>query len=628
VSDFGLVDAIESGLVKIPRLPVQDTTGRPDPRYFKLWRAINDNLEPGERLPGKAKRPKPEVVYREAEGALLQIASQWKERFDQIQAANPGEERVPPVLILVCDNTNIAEVFFRRISGETEEEIVTQAEVEEVLGDGGESEQDEAPEKPKNTKKKVTTIYGRGAIFPEYFSNTATLKRTIRIDSKMLEQEAAEELRQVVATVGKAGGPGEHIRCVVSVSMLTEGWDANNVTHILGVRAFGSQLLCEQVVGRGLRRMDYVPDPETGLLTEEYVDVYGIPFSVIPFKGRSLKAAAPDDRPKNHVRALPQRKAMEIRFPVVEGFAFALRKNLIRCDIAAMEPLLLEPNLEPTATFVRPTVGYQEGSPSTHSSPFEFVEQDREEYYRENHLQTIQFQIAKLIVDQLTAAAAGGSDKRSRVLGLQSRHQLFPSVFGFVDEYVGRKVEFNNCNRCELGLEKYVTRIVERIRDGIVPDDTEGEPPLMPILNRYKRIGATAEVDFKTMRPCHATQKSHIDQVVLDNLRWEASAAFRLESSDAVSFYARNDHLGLTIPYEYMGLDHSYEPDFLVRLANRVTVLVEIKGFEDDITKAKHNAARRWIAAVNNWGELGTWAFHVNRNPQLLDRELAFIVNP
>jgi hypothetical protein len=135
LSDFGLVDAIESGIVKIPRLPVIDTTGRPDPKYFKLWKAINDNLEPGERLPGKSRRPKAEVVYREAEGALQQIASQWKERFEQMMAARPGQEHVPPVLILVCDNTDIAEVFYRKISRETEVEAVTEADVAEVLGE-------------------------------------------------------------------------------------------------------------------------------------------------------------------------------------------------------------------------------------------------------------------------------------------------------------------------------------------------------------------------------------------------------------------------------------------------------------------------------------------------------------
>ena len=135
--------------------------------------------------------------------------------------------------------------------------------------------------------------------------------------------------------------------------MLTEGWDANNVTHILGIRAFGSQLLCEQVVGRGLRRMDYTPDPATGLLTEEYVDVYGIPFSVIPFKGRPVKKSEPEDKPKNHVHALPERAAMEIRFPVVEGYAFALRKNAIRCDIDGIESLTLEPNRDPLPPSLR-----------------------------------------------------------------------------------------------------------------------------------------------------------------------------------------------------------------------------------------------------------------------------------
>jgi type III restriction enzyme len=137
--------------------------------------------------------------------------------------------------------------------------------------------------------------------------------------------------------------------------------------------------------------------------------------------------------------------------------------------------------------------------------------------------------------------------------------------------YVRRKVNFQGCNKCELGLEKYVQRIVGRLGDAIVPDESEGEAPLMPITNRYKPIGSTAEVDFKTTRACHATMKSHIDQVVLDNLVWESSAGFRLESSDAVQFYARNDHMGLTIPYEYMGIDHAYEPDFLVRLSNGVT---------------------------------------------------------
>lgn len=635
VSDFGLVDAIESGIVKIPRLPVSDTTGRPEPTYFKLWRTIvEERLEPAEFLPGRGRKPKPEAVFREAEGALKQLAGQWVERFKYMQEASPGQDRVPPVLIIVCDNVDIAEVFYRKISGEEPIDVATEEDVAEV--EAGDDEEGGSANGSTKRKTAPRVSYGHGVIFPDYFANSPDCKQTIRIDTDLLlkaesdessrsKKELAEELRKVVATVGKRGEPGEHVRCVVSVQMLTEGWDANNVTHILGLRAFRSQLLCEQVVGRGLRRMDYTPDPETGLLTEEYVDIYGIPFTVIPFKGRPANKPEPDDKPKNHVHAMPERGAMEMRFPVVEGFAFALQNNRIRCDIEGMDPLVIEPNREPTATFLLPTVGYQEGGPSQ-AAPFGFVEQDREQYYRATHLQAIKFQIAQLVLAHLVGERGGRSDAQTRVWRLRSRHQLFPQVFRIVDEYVRKRVDFREVDPRELGLEKYVMRMVGFLCDSIVPDDAEGEPPLLPVLNRYMPFGTTAQVDFRTTRPCHGTQKSHINQVVLDTRTWEASAAFRLESSETVSFYARNDHLGLVIPYEFQGVDHFYEPDFIVRLTSGLTVMLEVKGFEDAQTTAKHHAARRWVTAVNNAREHGIWTFHVSRDPQVLERELDWLL--
>ena len=635
VSDFGLVDAIESGIVKIPRLPVSDTTGRPEAAYFKLWRTIvEERLEPAEFLPGRGRKPKPEAVFREAQGALTQLAAQWVERFKYIQEASSGQEQIPPVLIIVCDNVDIAEVFYRKISGEEPIEVATEEDVAEVEAE--ENGEDAGAGRSGKSKEGPRVSFGHGVIFPEHFANSPEVKRTIRIDTDLLakaendennksKKEFAEELRKVVATVGKLGEPGEHVRCVVSVQMLTEGWDANNVTHILGLRAFRSQLLCEQVVGRGLRRMDYDPDPKTGLLTEEYVDVYGIPFTVIPFKGRPANRPEPEDRPKNHVRALPERAHMEMRFPVVEGYAFALRRNLVKCDIDGMDPLVIEPNREPTATFLLPTVGYQEGGPSQ-TAPFGFVEQDREQYYRATHLQAIEFQVTQLVIAHLLGERGGLSDAQTRVWRLRSRHQLFPQVYRFVDDYVRRKVDFRDVDPRELGLEKYVMRIVGYLCDAIVPDDAEGETPLLPVLNRYKPSGTTAEVDFKTTRPCYGTQKSHINQVVLDTRTWEAGVAFRLESSDVVEFYARNDHLGLMIPYEFQGVDHLYEPDFIVRLTDGTIVVLEVKGFEDAQTSAKHNAARRWVAAVNNAREQGQWAFHVCRDPQVLEKELKWLL--
>jgi len=622
VSDFGLVDAIESGIVKIPRLPVSDTTGRPEPRYFHLWRSITDNLQPGERLPGRGRRPKPDIIYREAEPALRTLAGQWVERFKYIQEATDEKDKTPPVLIIVCDNTDIAEVFFRNISGEQEVEV-----------------EDDGNGRGRSTRK-TQTVYGEGRVFPDYFSNREDFKPTIRIDSKLLEKaesgdptvsrkEAAEQLRRIVATVGKRGEPGEQVRCVVAVAMLNEGWDAHNVTHILGLRAFGSQLLCEQVVGRGLRRMDYSVDPETGRFTEEYVDIYGVPFSLIPFKGRTTQAAAPEDRPKNHVHSVPARVSFEMRFPVVEGYAFALHRNVITADVDRIEPLRIEPEREPTAVFVKPRVTYELGAPSL-VGPGEFELQDRRAYYESTHLQTIEFEIARQIVlalvgDQQHQIKAQGNPK----LRSQSRHRLFPQVLRLVHAYVQRRVDFRGVDERELGQEKYLRRVVERLLDAIQPDESQGEPPLMPILNRYEPIGSTADVNFITTRHCVPTTYSHINLVAADTATWEQSAAFHLEAAaqqGIVQFYARNDQLGFTIPYEFMGVSHHYEPDYLVRLRNDVTLVLEIKGMETEQDRAKHQAAKRWTEAVNNWGKLGKWDFHVCKDPQMLGRELAFLV--
>ena len=651
VSDFGLVDAIESGIVKIPRLPVSDTTGRPEPRYFRLWKEITENLQNGEKLPGRQGKPKPEVVYREAQAALRQLAGEWKQRFEQIANATPGKDTTPPVLIIVCDNTDIAELFYRKISGESQESEISAADAQAALTAAVQT--DDTIEPPDNDDdeevplavvaarrktEKSKTVFGSSDILPE-FSNTPNARRTLRIDSKLLaaaESEdsaksrdaAAEELRKIVATVGKLGQPGEQVRCVISVAMLTEGWDANNVTNIMGLRAFGSQLLCEQVVGRGLRRMDYTPDPATGLLTEEYVDVYGIPFSIVPFKGRAANSLA-DDRPKNHVKALPERAEFEIRFPVVEGYAFALRKNLIKCNVRSMEMLELEPDQEPTATFVLPTMGYQEGRPSAGgSSPFQ--QQNREAYYAQTHLQQIEFQISRMVVDRLCAGT--GEDRKSATrrawFRLQSRHQLFPQVLEFVREFVRTRINFRGCNPCELGMEKYVQRMVERLGDAILPNDDRGEPPLLPILNAHQPFGSSAGVDFKTVKSCQATRKSHVSQVVLDTLTWESSAAFYLESAgEMVKAYVKNDHLEFSIPYEFEGQKHAYVPDFLVKLEDQQFAIVEIKGQEDEQDRAKHEAAKKWISAVNNWAQMGRWDFVVCKDPQLLDRQLRHISN-
>ena len=616
VSDFSLVDAIESGIVKIPRLPVDDTTGRPEPRFFRLWKTIVDELEPGQKLPGRSGKPKPEAIWEKAEPALQTLAGQYKERFEYIQDSSPGQDKTPPALIIVCDNTDIAELFFQKISGETKAEAI---------------EGKSRATKRRSGRVQLETVYGHGQVFPELFSNSKGNLRTLRIDSRLLAEaesdsarrsggNGAEELRGIVDSVGKPGKPGEQVRCVVSVKMLTEGWDANNVTHILGLRAFESQLLCEQVVGRGLRRMDYTPDPETGKLTEEYVDVYGIPFSVIPYKGRPKGGRTPEDKPKHHVHAMPERKPLEIRFPIVEGYTFDLKRNLIKADVSAMEPLRIEPGHEPTAVFIKPQVGYEIGEP-TLFGPGDFQIQDREAFYASTHIQRIEFQIARRVVDDLLGFVGDGQSPREARM-IASRHQLFPQVYRYVHQYVENRVDFSGQNSCELGLESYMRLVAERLMNAIQPDDEQGEPPLLPILNRYTPLGTTEGVDFKTVQRVHHAAKSHLNLVTLDTKTWEDAAAFRLEESPLVESYARNDHLGFNIAYDFLGVGHYYEPDFLVRLTNGLHLIVEIKGYQTNQDAAKHDAAQRWVDAVNNWGQMGEWRFHVCRDSQVLGQEI------
>ncbi len=562
VSDFSLGDAIESGITKIPRIPISDSTGRPEPKYFRLWDHITDAL---------GRKPKPEDIYVEANDALITLASQWKTQFNE-----NGNSDIPNCMIVVCSETKVAEEFHRGISGETLS--------------GGE------------------VVYGHSDLFPELANRDGDVK-TFRIDSRRLAEEGsdAEHLRKVVGTIGKEGEPGEQIRCVVSVSMLNEGWDANNVTQIIGLRAFKSQLLCEQVVGRGLRRMSYDIDPGTGLLPAEYVDIYGIPFTLIPFKGRNSSSTAPDKQ-TYRVRALPALRAHEIQFPNVEGYTFELRHDAITANIDEMDELKLE--LGPDAVFaggITLSEGKQVyiGERQVH---------DRQAFYESNHFQTIKFDIARQIVAKLPI------DRWERKPVL-SRRQLFPQIYRLVDTYTRQKINFVYTNPRELGNVKYKNHIVGLFLEAIQPNAEAGEAPLLPIINSNKPLGSSKDVDFSTTKACYPTGKSHVNLVAVDST-WEASAAFRLERSTWVKSYVRNDGLWFTIPYHFAGASHDYVPDFIVDMTNGIRLIVEIKGQETMQDQAKHQAARRWVKAVNHSQKFGKWDFLVCRNPQTLAYEL------
>jgi len=578
VSDFGLVDAIESGIVKIPRVPVDDNTGALIPKYFRLWEHINQQLPASERQTAR-RRAKPESVLLQADGALKTLASEWKKTFDEFQRAGSP---VPPVMIVVCDNTDLAKLVHKHIA--------------------------------------------RGEVLQELKNNERDGEVTFRIDTKLLaeaeatiegetKQEAAERHRKTVDTIGKTewegegDPPGKNIRCVVSVGMLNEGWDAQNVTQILGLRAFTSQLLCEQVVGRGLRRLNYDDFSEP-----EYVDVYGVPFEVIPVM-KKPRSQTEVQKVSTLVRALPERKHLEITFPRVEGYIVDVRSR-IRLNLDGVRFLQIGGE-DPTEVIVKPAVGYRIGRPDR-LGPGPEVVHDRNPFHREKRLQATVYEIAAELTHRL-------KEKRE---DWSARHILFPQVLAAVWRYLEERVVVVDPDVPleEIALLKYKQRIIERLTEAIEPDTEAGEPPILPIIERFRSIGSTSEVLFRTVRPCVGTTKSHISHVVLDAPQWEHSVAYRLERMPEVIAYARNDHLDFTIPYEWQGVRHEYRPDYLIRWrcedGSELKVILEVKGFEREQDRQKEIAARRWVRAVNHHGEFGRWEFLVCKNPLDLPKQL------
>ena len=183
----------------------------------------------------------------------------------------------------------------------------------------------------------------------------------------------------------------------------------------------------------------------------------------------------------------------------------------------------------------------------------------------------------------------------------------------------------------EIVLLKYSQRIVERLLQAIEPDIEAGELPLLPLIERFRPIGSTSEVLFRTVRPCVGTTKSHISHVVLDAPKWEHSVAYQLERIPEVITYTRNDHLDFTIPYEWQGIRREYRPDYLVCLktekGNIIKVILEVKGFEVEQDRQKQIAAKRWVRAVNHHGEFGQWEFGVCKDPRRLREKIRSLLD-
>jgi type III restriction enzyme len=599
VSDFGLTDAIESGLVKIPQLAVRDTTGKAIPGYFNIWRWILPQLTPAERG-GRRANPKPEAILKWAHTPIAMLGGLWEVlRREWTQARDDPR---PPVFILVCKNTKLAKIVYEWLA------------------------EDQAP-----TGIPPINIAG--------FRNLEGQQHTIRVDSKVVHEtdtgeaksDEAAWMRLTLDTVGKRDWqrdrqgrplypegfealaqklgrplhpPGRDVRCIVSVGMLTEGWDCNTVTHIIGLRPFMSQLLCEQVVGRGLRRTSY-DIGEDGKLTEEVAKIFGVPFEVIPFKENKIIARPPSVK-RSHVYAIPEKAQYAITFPRVEGYRQAIR-NRITVDWTPVATLRLDPSNIPPEVEMKASVPNNRGRYSL-TGPGKLESVSLNPYRAGRRVQELVFACARdLTRDYLKQPHCEAP-----------AHVLFPQIVKIAERYVQEKVvPVPPANRLDVFLSPYYGWVIERLVEAIKPDAAQGEAPEVPYYEINRGPGSTAEVDLWTSRDVREVVHSHVNYVIADTQRWEQSAAYIIDTHQGVAAFAKNAGLGFAIPYLHNGQPHDYVPDFLIRLKHEspVHLIVETKGY-DPLSEVKTQAAQRWVNAVNTEGSYGSWHYAVARKPE------------
>ena len=610
VSEFGLTDAIESGLVKIPQLAVRDTTGAEIPGYFNIWRWILPKLTPAERG-GKKGNPKPEAILKYAHTPIAMLGGLWRDL--RAAWAKTKDDPRPPVFILVCKNTKIAKVVYEWIA------------------------EDKAPR-------------GIPPLNIEGFRNKDDESNTIRVDSKVVHETDTGEaksnearwMRTTLDTVGKTDWPkdrvgrplypdgfeelakeldrplhppGRDIRCIVSVGMLTEGWDCLTVTHIVGLRPFMSQLLCEQVVGRGLRRTNYEVG-EDGKFTEEVAKVFGVPFEVIPFK--ETKGVAPQPKAtRNHVHALPAKALFEIKFPRVEGYQQAIR-NRVAVDWDSVAPLFLDPSNIPPEVQMKAGLPTNSGRPSL-LGPGKIETVDLNPYRSGRRLQELVFQMARDLTREYV----------SQPSCVAPAHVLFPQVAKVVDRYLREKVHPQApANVLDVFLSPYYGWVIENLSQAIKPDAAHGEAPEVPRYESSRGAGSTADVDLWTSKDVREVVRSHLNYVVADTKKWEQSAAYAIDNHPMVEAFVKNAGLGFAIPYLHNGQPHDYEPDFIIRLKVEppVHLILEMKGY-DPLTDVKAQAAHRWVAAVNADGAYGPWAYGIAKKPEDVGKRIEEITS-
>ncbi|HAK80728.1 MAG TPA: restriction endonuclease subunit R [Runella sp.] len=632
VTDFGLTEAIESGLVKIPFLPERDNTQHLDmPVLRNLYEHIKKDL-PNKRKKIATKENKSEKTIEgkpqlpeTLELALKQFYGHYAKDYERITNLFGN----PPVFIVVCSNTNVSKEVFKYLAGFqndnghnvsssfdlfTNFDRLTGAPLRRPPSLLIDSAALEAGEQIDDDFKKI---------FAPEIEKFKQDYRILHPDRSIEKITEAELLREVVNTVGRTGALGAHIRCVVSVSMLTEGWDANTVTHIVGIRAFKSTLLCEQVAGRALRRKHYYlqaydqnnnpiehkdvkrykPENVTYKFPPEYAQIIGVPFKL--FKGgKNPQVAIP--RPPKHIYSLPERKQLEIVFPNVTGYRIETNQTLLKAEFETLDDFYIDGSAKPYET--------------TLSTAFSGNTQKIEVNLSDIREQEIIYHISRELMKSKF------SDEGVPNL------QRFNQVKKIVHHWYETKVKAIGLGTKNADFKKAViyentARIVEHIYRGIELGTGENER-VLPVFNFYKKTESTSTVNGFTTREVYATRKSPVNFVVADTESWEQRAAKTLEDMPEVTAYVKNAFLGFQIPYTKANAEKGlYEPDFIAKCltpsGKAVNLIIEITGMNQDKQTKRHAVEKRWLPAVNalkDKYDYGEWHFvEVTDNIQLSD---------
>ena len=574
ISDFGLNDAIESGLVKTPRVVIRDD-GVPDAKTYKsklyhIYEWVKDDLN---RKAAEEYEPLPDLVTN---GYYL-LGKDWLETAKSWQKTGL---KTPPVMITVANRTETA----ARIKYAFDRKKIR---IEELC----------VPERTLHIDSRVLEM-------AESQEEATAIEESLEDGQedepthKLSKKEQAELLRQTVDTVGQPGKPGEGIQKVISVGMLSEGWDAKTVTHIMGLRAFSSQLLCEQVVGRGLRRTSYEVNPTTGLFDAEYVNIFGVPFTFLPHESQDGPPPPPPP-PKTRIEPVKEKQHYEINWPNIIRIDHVYKPGL-KLDMNLVK--ILELNASDTATLAElaPIV---EGKPDV----TKISEINLEGLGQKYRMQKIIFETARDVFDQMRPNWKGNKEfLLAQLIGLMEaflssgRLNILPPLFN-QDDLRRRILIILNMNK-----------LVQHMWEAIRFENTES---IIPIFDSDHPIRSTGNMQtWYTGKPCEYTKRSHINFCVFDST-WEASEAFELDRNPHVEAWVKNDHLGFEIHYIFSGVIKKYRPDFIIRLKTGKFLILETKGQDTQQDKTKREFLDEWVISVNQYGGFGIWQWAVSNDP-------------